>query len=396
MIGGGARAALAALLALVACGADRGAVDIPADVRRAVLRHSPLGAPPPDPTNAVADDPRAARLGQWLYFDHRLSADGTIACVTCHDPAKGWGDGLALGRGLGDLRRHTPSLWNVAWNRWFFWDGRADSAWAQALKPLEHPREHGGSRVAFVRLLADDASLRAAYEALFERVPSPDDGPGIDRAFANVGKVIAAFERRIVSGAAPFDEFVEGLRRNDPARLAVLSPDARRGLVLFFGRGRCASCHVGPTFSDGEFHDTGLGDAPGAPRDGGRAEGVRALLADPFNALGRYSDAPAGAPLPVRYLTVQPEQDGQFKTPSLRNVAETAPYMHDGRFATLEQVVGFYSTLDGARFRGHHRERLLRPLQLTRAEVGDMVAFLRALTGAPIDPALGVPPPSPM
>ena len=140
-----------------------------------ILAMGELGDPPPDPTNAVADDPRAARLGQFLFFEQRLSGTGTIACATCHEPGRSWTDGREVAEGLGTLTRHTPSLWNVAYNRWFFWDGRADSLWSQALSPLEHPDEHGGSRLQYAHLVHGDPELRAAYERVFGPLPELED-----------------------------------------------------------------------------------------------------------------------------------------------------------------------------------------------------------------------------
>ena len=133
---------------------------------------SPLDAPPLDPTNRVSGDPRAARLGQFLFFDTRLSANGSVACVTCHDPDRGWADGETLARGVHALERHSMSLWNAAYHRWYFWDGRADSLWAQALEPLEHPNEHGTTRLACAHLVHDDDELRAAYEEVFGPLPA--------------------------------------------------------------------------------------------------------------------------------------------------------------------------------------------------------------------------------
>lgn len=380
----------------------------PAEVALA-LEFSPLPPPPADPTNSWADDPAAARLGRSLFFDPRLSGPGTVSCSTCHLPDQGWGDGRALAHGVADHTRHSMTLWNVAYNRWFFWDGRKDTLWGQALEPLEDPREHQSSRLAVLHVIASDPDYTRAYTELFgplpalhdsERFPAqgrpvPDDdehphavawnamAPGdqaaADRAYANLGKSIAAFERAIVSRPAPFDVFVEGLRQGDSAKLAALSASAQRGFSLFVGKGQCFLCHDGPGFSDGEFHGNRIPLGP--VRDPGRALGIEKLRRDPFNSLSEHADdggrsgriklslAPRGFHIP-----------GDFKTPGLRNVAVTAPYMHDGQMASLEEVVAFYSSLENAAAPDPTGERLIEARNFSAGEQADLLAFLRALT----------------
>lgn len=382
----------------------------------AVLSLSPLPPVPPDPTNRVADNPGAVRLGQWLFFDRRLSADGTIGCVSCHDPAQGWSDGRALSVGMQKLSRHSMTLWNVAYNRWFFWDGRADSLWAQALQPIEDLREHGASRLQVVHLFRQDAALRRAYEAVFGPLPdvsdpkrfpargcprpenedhpdhrawmtmTPEDRQLIDRVFANVGKALAAFQRRIVSRGSRFDAFVEGVRQDGIAQRGALTASELRGLRLFVGKARCRVCHGGPEFTDREFHDTRVPPAQGGKRrtDPGRFEGVAKVAKDPFAGTGPFSDAPDGpANDKLAYLVRRAHNKYEFKTPSLRNVTQTAPYMHQGQMATLDDVLRYYNTLEGAAW-SHHSETILRPLGLTAAELSDLKAFLGTLTGAPL------------
>ncbi|MHC4948164.1 MAG: cytochrome-c peroxidase, partial [Planctomycetota bacterium] len=300
--------------------------------KRLIARHSPLPPVPADPTNRVADDDAAAHLGRFLFFDPRLSGPGTVSCETCHDQANGLSNGLPLGVGVGPTRRNAQGLWNVGHNRWFYWDGSADTLWAQALRPIEAANEMGGDRDAVARLVVEDPELRAAYEAVFGALPGLDEPSAVDGVFANVGKAIAAYERRLVTGPAPFDVFAEGLRDGDPAKLAALTPSAQRGLRLFVGAGNCRTCHTGPNFTDGEFHSIGVPPADGGlPRDAGRYDGARRVRGDPFNAAGTHSDDPDGAKAAaIRQLVVSPESWGQFKTPSLRNVALTPPYMQEG------------------------------------------------------------------
>src|SRR5712691_3147867 len=233
-----------------------------ADELARIYRRSPLGPLPPGPVDGVAESAAAAALGQFLFFDPRLSANGEIACATCHQPARGFSDGRAVAKGLLTGARNTPSLLNAALNHWFFWDGRADSLWSQALQPLEGPREAGGDRLHIVHLVAEDPALGAAYQRVFGPLPplaatarfppharpdpdprspmaqawqamAPADHSEVNRLFSNLGKAIEAYERRLIGGPSPFDIYVEGLRTGDPAKEAALSSAAARGLKLF-------------------------------------------------------------------------------------------------------------------------------------------------------------------
>jgi cytochrome c peroxidase len=382
------RALACGLAGLWLCGAapaePPGDAPLTAVERQRLLRHSPVPDPPPDTTNRVADDPRAVRLGRALFFDPRLSRGGRVSCATCHDPARAFADGRALSQGLGRGTRNTPALWNLAHARWFFWDGRADSLWSQALKPFETPAEMGSTRAAVLGVVRADAELRGAYEQLFGPLDDPAGAAPAElaRAFAHLGKAIAAFERTLVSARAPFDVFARGLRDGDAGKQAALSPAALRGARLFVGRGNCFLCHVGPLFSDGEFHDLGLplGDDEESA-DPGRRAGLLALQGDEFGAAGVHSDDRGGERArALRHLRPPDEAGAEIKTPSLRNVALTAPYMHRGQFADLEAVLDFYSTHAGRRTPPVPKERLLVPLHLTPREIADLKAFLEALT----------------
>jgi cytochrome c peroxidase len=423
-----AAAGLTAILGAAAPPAPDDRVVFTADELARIYRRSPLGELPRDPTNRVADSAPAAALGQFLFFDTRLSANGEIACATCHQPARGFSDGRAVAMGLAPGRRNTPSLLNAALNHWFFWDGRADSLWSQALQPLEGPREEGGDRLHIVHRVAADAALSTAYQRVFGKLPpladiarfpaharpdpdprspiaqawqamAPADRTEINRAFSNLGKAIQAYERQLVSGRAPFDTYVEGLRTGDSSKTAALSPEAVRGLKLFVGAAGCGACHTGPSLSDGEFHNLGLPLLPGAEPDPGRAAGMTLLRADIFNAAGPFSDDPTGtAEQRLGFLPPPQSQLGAFKTPSLRNVALTAPFMHDGRFATLPEVLEFYAQGKAAshgRILGTRDANLTLVPVLSRDQRADLVAFLMALTGPPLPPALTEPPREP-
>jgi cytochrome c peroxidase len=390
-----ARAALVAVVALAPeARADSMPAFEPAEVRR-ILRHGPWPPPPArDPSNRVSGDPRAIALGHRLFFDARLSATGTVACATCHVPERAWADGRARGTGLAPLDRNTPTVLDAALHRWFAWDGRSDSVWSQALKAILDPREMGATAGHVAAVVAADPTLSCLHAAAYGAAPGPD----AERALVDTAKALAAFVETVRSGRTPFDGFRDGLARGDRAAAARYPAAAQRGLRIFVGQGRCAVCHVGPHFTNGEFHDVGVPYAVGPGRvDGGRHEGLKRLRADRFNLLGPYSDDATGAAaVKTRHVEPQHANFGQFKTPSLRNVALTAPYMHDGRLATLRDVVRHYSTLDMERIHTHG-EQLLRPLRLSEAEIDDLVAFLesltdpRATTAPPLPPAGGCP-----
>lgn len=328
-----------------------------------------LGPPPVDPTNRVADDPRAVALGHRLFFARELSGDGKTACATCHPPAKGFADGRRVARGTTDLARNTPSLVGIGHSRALFWDGRRDSLWSQALVPIEAPLEMHSSRVAALHFVA--RKHRVAYEAIFGALPdlaglpvtaSPvgdaqaraawDQIPrarqdGITRAFVNLGKAIAAYERRLAPGRAPFDRYVDALVAGDDAAAAkILSPEAVSGLQVFLSSdAQCTRCHNGPLFTNGDFHNIGTGTPDAEHPDFGRSIGIQALLSTEFNCLGPYSDDRTRRCPELAHLNRHDENTtlvGAYKVPSLRNVAATAPYMHDGRFASLAEVVEHY------------------------------------------------------
>jgi cytochrome c peroxidase len=361
-----------------------------AETRR-ILQHGPWPAPPAaDPSNRVSGDPAAMALGHQLFFDPRLSADGRLSCATCHDPARAWTDGRPRAMGLAPLDRNTPTVLDVAQHRWFFWDGRADSLWAQSIQPIVDAREMGASPGHVAALVRGDARLACLYAAAFRQAPSSEAGE--DRVFVNAAKALAAFVERLGSGRTPFDEFRDALARGDQAAAARYPAPAQRGLRIFVGRGNCSLCHFGPAFTNGEFHDVGVPFMAGPGRvDAGRHQGIRQLKADRFNLLGPFSDDDSRASaVKTRTVEIQHANFGQFKTPGLRNVALTGPYMHDGRYAALRDVVRHYSDLDMERIHTHG-EQLLRPLKLSVGEIDDLVAFLESLT-APGATALPAPP----
>ena len=302
-----------------------------------------------------------------------------MSCASCHEPARAWTDGRKQAVGLVALERNTPSVLNVAQQRWFSWDGGADSLWSQTMRPIVDPREMGASPSHVAKLIAGDPALSCLYGKAYGRLVTSEADD--ERVLVNVGKALAAFVEGVGSGRAPFDEFRDALARGDRERAGRYPVAAQRGLKIFVGRGNCSLCHFGPAFTNGEFHDVGVPFLvqPGKV-DAGRHGGIKRLKADRFNLLGPYSDDASGASATkTRHVMLQHTNFGQFKTPSLRNVALTSPYMHDGRYDTLRQVVRHYSELDMERIHADG-ERLLRPLKLSDAESDDLVAFLETLT----------------
>lgn len=402
---------------------DDGAPNFVAEEKQYIFSLSPQGTPPDNPSNAVANNPQAAHFGQFIFYDTRLSGNNTLSCASCHNPTQGWSDGRPQAVGLQTGRRNSPSLWNVAYQRWCFWDGRSDSLWSQALQPLESPAEMGLSRVTLYKRFRENKDLKEGYEAVFGSFPMAQgdlpqaarpseqkdaqeqalnrawqsipvaDQEIINRFAANIGKALEAFERRIVSGPSDFDRFVQGLRNNDLELQKVLPVAAQEGLRLFIGRGQCVLCHTGPSFSDAEFHNIGLPKVSGLELDAGRYAGIPALLQDPLNALGVYSDVDQDDPWldKLHYLAQQEGNQGAFKTPSLREVSATAPYMHDGRFQSLEEVLSFYSAPAPEVALGR-REDTIQALNLTAEEIQQLVAFLKSLNSGLASEELGKQP----
>jgi cytochrome c peroxidase len=432
-----ARLALVAAAIGLACGGD-GPLS---DEEMSLLRRLALaGQPPADLSNAYVDSLDAARLGKRLYFDPGYSGplgvynvaqingalgdendEGKIACNNCHDLGQSGVDRRshpnATSLGASYTARNAPTVINAAYSLWQFWDGRADSLWSQALAPPEGPSECNGSRLAVAHVLFDH--YRDDYDRIFaEPLPaalatdqvfelrgkpgdaafddlSPEDQATINVIYGNFGKAIAAFEQRLVSTAfepSPFDRFMAG---DEDA----MSPAAVRGARLFVGRAGCAECHGGPMLSDFAFHNIGVPQTGEhvPPSDNGRSTGIDEITASlvpgsqyDFTRQGALSDhhddthlAPLMAGGGLAGTTMARTTDGQFKTPSLRNVAKTAPYMHDGAYATLWDVVNHYNFGGATGPYAGTKDPALAPLLLTDAELGDLVEFLRALDDGP-------------
>lgn len=396
---------------------------------------SPAPTPPGDPTNRYADDPEAAHLGHYLFFDTAMSPRNDLSCASCHIPGKAFTDGLPVAEAAGTGTRNTPSIINAAHYPWLNWDGSADTLWSQAARPLEADHELGSTRTTIAKLIGTDPARRQAYEQVFGALPpeqvfaelpdraaprpgEPDhpDAAAWDRMpesdrnlvnslFANVCKAIAAYQQQLVAADSPFDRFASAVASGSLDRWAEMgnpgfATSELRGFELFSGEADCIACHSGPFFSDFAFHSVRVAPAlGGAPTDAGRYAGLEDLFANPLNSSGAYSDDPA-APRAARleFMANPSSNWGRFRTPPLRNVARTGPYMHAGQYPTLERVLDHYSTFRDTLPPDHHtvQERLLRPLNLSEDQKEDLLAFLHALTDISIDPSLLEPPDSPI
>lgn len=425
MVRAGATGLLLAAV-LGACGADEEQGILSPEEMEIARTLSPLPPVPPDPTNRLADDPKAAILGQKLFFDTRYSGalqigdDGTngglgqvgetqkVNCAACHLPDRWFSDHRSkpgnVSLGVKYTERNAPSLVNASFYQWFGWAGKQDSQWTQAAGSPESGTNSAANRCGYGHMifdhyrdeyqevtghmLPDDFSTRfpaackpkksGEEDGAWEMLPA-EDREILNTIMANCGKSVAAYERLLVSGNSPFDKFVEGDN-------SALSASAQRGLKLFVGKAGCTACHSGPTFSDNKFYNTGVSQAgPNLPEvDDGRFTDVVAAQTHTFNSGSNYSDDPEHGQARLNALEQTESLKGAFRTKSLRHVAETAPYFHNGMVKTLREVVEFYNRGgDDSGFVGKKDARMV-PLNLTEREIDDLVAFLESLTGEPV------------
>jgi cytochrome c peroxidase len=394
---------------------------------------TPLPAVPPDPTNGVADNAAAAVLGQMLFFDKSYSgalavaSDGTngglgaigetgkVACASCHsgtvlDDRRSKPGNVSLGTDVGT--RRALALVNAAFYTWTNWGGRFDSQWSLSPAVAENAKIMNSTRLDVVHMIY--AKYKTEYEAVFgaldarlapsnanaadfppsgkPKAAGAIDGPwelmaAADRTiantiFANYGKAIAAYMRKLVSRDSSFDTYVASDE-------SAMSSSAKNGLKVFLGKGQCVGCHSGPHFEDAKFHALGVAQTgPHVPAvDLGRNADVPALLASPFNTNGAFSDDKLTGKLTG--LVQADTQKGQFRTKGLRGVAVTGAYMHSGQLATLEEVVAFYNAGGGdAADAGAVKDPMIKALGLTPTESADLVEFMKTLTGAAVPAAL--------
>lgn len=324
---------------------------------RAILAHGPWPTPiAADPTNRASGTRAAIELGEKLFFDTRLSGSGRFSCGTCHVPERNWTDNLVRGRAVAEVDRNTPTLMNVRLGRWFGWGGAADSLWSQSLRPILDARELGATPKHVASLMRIDEQLACRYRRSFGSPPSATDD---EEVLVGVAKALAAFQETFESPPTPFDRFRNALARGEKS---TYSDAAQRGLKTFLAN--CSSCHSGPNFTNGEFHDNGFSSRGRA--DAGRTEGVKVHTASRFNLHGRYNDdgRVQRAALPVG-------DSAKFKVPTLRHLMLTAPYGHHGEFETLAEVVHHYSERGSAE---------IQPLKLSAAQQTDLVVFLESIS----------------
>jgi cytochrome c peroxidase len=291
---------------------------------RAILAHGPWPAPATsDPTNVASGKRTAIELGQRLFFDTRLSGDGRFSCGTCHVPERNWTDNRTRGFAAAEVDRNTPTLMNLRLSRSFGWAGSSDTLWGQSIRPMLDGRELGSSARQIAELVRRDDQLACRYRETFGESASPSDDQAV---MMGVAKALAAFQETFETPPTPFDRFRNALARGEPSSY----PDAaRRGLRTFIAN--CASCHSGPNFTDGDFHDNG------------------------FSKVGRPD----------------PGRGGKFKVPTLRHLMLTAPYGHHGEFETLADVVRHYSEVGSSE---------VKPLELGAAQQTDLVVFLESIS----------------
>lgn len=292
------------------------------------------------------DNPLTAEkiaLGKQLYFDKRLSKDNTVSCASCHDPAQGWSNGEAVATGINGAQggRSAPTIVNSGYQYFQFWDGRAQHVEGQALGPIQNPIEMGLTLEELEQKLNQIQGYVDQFQNVFGEKPTAD----------GVAKAIGAFERTVLSGNAPYDRYQAGDK-------SALSEAADRGRIVFFNKAQCSSCHSGPNFTDGGFHNIGVGMEGSEPDLG-------------------------------RFVVSQLEGDkGSFKTPTLREIARTAPYMHDGSLKTLEEVVDYYNK---GGVKNPQLDEQIFPLNLTDQEKKDLVVFMKEALSSPDYPDIQPP-----
>ncbi len=329
----------------------------------------------PDPSNRFSGEPSASAWGQQLFQDVRLSQAQTLSCASCHDPDRYFADGKARSTGTSTVDRNAIALADLRLNRWFGWAGQSDNLWAQSIHPILDRREMNATVETIVQRVRQESDLAANYTAIIGKGPKEEEPL---RLLVNIAKILAAYQETIRTPTSAFD-----LMRTRLLEDEMISEDAAvlAGLKLFVGKGKCSLCHFGPNFTNGEFHDIGLPYfIESGQVDQGRYGGIRDLKASAFNRLGEYGDEPAesAAQAPTAFVSLQHRNWGEFRVPSLRNVSKTAPYMHNGTLASLEDVVRHYSTIDIERLHADG-ETILKSLDLTKQEIANLVAFLKTL-----------------
>ncbi|NQY65613.1 MAG: cytochrome C peroxidase [Alteromonadaceae bacterium] len=379
-----------------------------------------LGTPPESASNQFANNEFAAKLGKKLFFDKSLSQNNQFSCASCHQPERYFTDGLKRSTAVGTTHRSSPTILGAAYSPWQYWDGRKDSLWSQALGPIEDINEMNTTRVEYARQLLKkypqdyqnifgelslsfldelpavgsplgDKNAQAQWQAMDKSLKHQ-----VNRVFTNAGKVMMAYQRQLTLPMSRFDQFVELLAKvqtsnsdsnskNISQLSDILTPAEVQGMRLFVGKANCASCHNGPLFTNYEFHNIGAPEIGMPSVELGRHQGVKELLTDEFTCLSVWSDATENDCAEMLFLKSSgPELVGALKTPTLRNIGATAPYMQFGQFDNLQQVLGHYNKPSPPIYnRDQHPNRPhfdILPLKLDEQELLALESFLRTLT----------------
>ena len=359
-----------------------------------------LSLPSQDESNRFLHNPLAIEFGKILFFDNMFSRNQKISCASCHQPKLFFTDGRKHSRGIRATLRNAPTLLGIGFSSWFFWDGRRDSLWSQAITPFEHPNEHGITRIQVLKIIENNALYLSTYQTLFGDFPELNSAidlatplgdsllqknwrvlttthqKKINHAFANIGKAIAAYVSTLNPKPAKFDRYIDAINHQDLSEAnQIYSEKEALGLEIFLSeKGQCLRCHNGPLLTNHDFHNIGSSESSS---DYGRLQGIGHALIDPFNCFGDYSDADMRLCAELRYAKTGGESlMGAFKVPTLRNVAETGPYMHNGRFKTLQTVLDHYNEAPISLI-GHQE---LNILNLTKMDIESLIAFLKTLT----------------
>ncbi len=354
-----------------------------------------------DPTNKYLNNKHAIEFGEKLFFDPNLSKSNTISCSTCHHPNLSFSDGRKKSFGTAETKRHSPTLLGVSHSKWFYWDGRRDSLWAQAITPIETKGEMNNNRASVINyvlsnekykklLFTVDSNLSGQKYNIFKDASpygnetekqnweklNAEKKNTINLLFSIIGKSLAAYISTIQHEPSELDKMIERMEENKALKL---TQNQLNGLKLFLDTNKthCMRCHNGPLLTNHGFHNIGTGPDINNNFDYGRLFGIQAVAYDVFNCRSQFSDAPDKCEhfMFAKKTNMSSTAAGAFKVPSLRNVFVTAPYMHDGRFETLKEIVQYYNDPPDPNITPHE----LPPLNLTDTEIDDLVEFLKIL-----------------
>ena len=347
-----------------------------------VRLHGPWPVPvPPDPGNEYSGLRWAEEAGRLMFNDSGLSGNNAISCASCHQVKSGFSDGRTVAVGNKVHFRNTQTLLNAGLQKWFGWDGGTDSLWAATLRPLLSNIEMDNSVQGIATYLRQAPQYKVYLQRRVDDESVALSALSDDALTVKAAKFVAAYVRTIASGVTPFDKFRDALTQGKSIDESVFPSSARRGLKLFTGSANCHVCHYGANFSNGEFHDIGRPFFIGAGQiDTGRYSGIQRLRSDPYRLSGIFNGTDKRREIRKTESVKLSRADwGRWRTPTLRNLVDTSPYMHDGSIATLRAVIDAYADIDTDRLHSEG-ESILKPLDLSERQRDDLVAFLRALS----------------